>query len=509
MEHNRKTTLRQKLILTGLGFLLTLIVLEVGLRLGGFIISSLQERRNKISLQQKGVFRILCLGESTTARQYPPFLEEELNSHNKGIKFSVIDKGADAITTLFILARLESYLDTYNPDMVITMMGVNDFGSHMPVNLRNPVATTFWQSLRIYKLARLLWLHLVTRLQELGLSKRNSQPKLPSQQDGSQKTEAALKQVVALNPKEPRVYAELARFYQDQGEPSEAEAVLKQAIALNPKAHKTYAELAWFYWRHGRRSETEAVLKQAIALNPKVPETYAELAWLYWKQGEPSEEEAVLKQGIALNPKVPEAYAELVWSYWRHGRFSEAEAVFKQAIALNPKAPETYAELAWRYWKDGKSSEAEALLKQAIALNPKEGILYRALKLVYAEMGNTMLAREYDKKLQELKLANYHQMTVDNYRKLKAILDKRGIAYVCVQYPMRSLGPLKKIFQDSAESIVFVDNEEIFMNAVTQAGYEDYFRDMFGGDFGHCTDKGNRLLAENIANVILKEVFGK
>jgi hypothetical protein len=32
---------------------------------------------------------------------------------------------------------------------------------------------------------------------------------------------------------------------------------------------------------------------------------------------------------------------------------------------------------------------------------------------------------------------------------------------------------------------------------------------MFAGDFGHCTDKGNRLLAENIATVILKEVFGR
>jgi hypothetical protein len=29
---------------------------------------------------------------------------------------------------------------------------------------------------------------------------------------------------------------------------------------------------------------------------------------------------------------------------------------------------------------------------------------------------------------------------------------------------------------------------------------------MFGGDFGHCTPEGNRLLAENITEVILKRV---
>jgi hypothetical protein len=32
---------------------------------------------------------------------------------------------------------------------------------------------------------------------------------------------------------------------------------------------------------------------------------------------------------------------------------------------------------------------------------------------------------------------------------------------------------------------------------------------MFGGDFGHCTDRGNRLLAENIADTIVKEAFHK
>ncbi len=74
-QNNQKTTPRQKLILIALGFFLTLIILEAGLRFGGFIITSLQEYRNKISLRQKSTYRILSLGESTTAGQYPHFLE--------------------------------------------------------------------------------------------------------------------------------------------------------------------------------------------------------------------------------------------------------------------------------------------------------------------------------------------------------------------------------------------------------------------------------------------------
>jgi len=57
--------------------------------------------------------------------------------------------------------------------------------------------------------------------------------------------------------------------------------------------------------------------------------------------------------------------------------------------------------------------------------------------------------------------------------------------------------------------IIFIDNEISFKAAVKRSSYNDYFQDAFGGDFGHGTLKGNRLLAENTARVILKEVFGR
>jgi hypothetical protein len=124
-------------------------------------------------------------------------------------------------------------------------------------------------------------------------------------------------------------------------------------------------------------------------------------------------------------------------------------------------------------------------------------------------MGNSELASEYDKKAKELRLSYHLPVVTGNYRKLKTVLDKRGIVYVCMQYPMRSLEPLQRILKDSNQGIIFVDNEKVFKDAVSKEGYKTYFIDMFGGDFGHCTEKGNRLLAENIANVILKECFNK
>ena len=96
--------------------------------------------------------------------------------------------------------------------------------------------------------------------------------------------------------------------------------------------------------------------------------------------------------------------------------------------------------------------------------------------------------------------------TARNYRKLHDMVSDRGIQLVCVQYPMLSADPLFEIFRDR-EGIIFVSNEEIFKEAVGKEGYDEYFTDKFGVYFGHCTPKGNQLLAENIAETLLKEYF--
>jgi len=130
------------------------------------------------------------------------------------------------------------------------------------------------------------------------------------------------------------------------------------------------------------------------------------------------------------------------------------------------------------------------------------------LAVAYKEIGRYESAQECYKKANDLRLDYYNPVTRHNYLRLKEILDKKGIKLACVQYPVRSVESLKKIFE-SREGIIFVDNEKVFKEALKKRSYKEYFTDIFGGDFGHCTYKGNRLLAGNIANVILKEVFGK
>ncbi|HTY45927.1 MAG TPA: tetratricopeptide repeat protein [Patescibacteria group bacterium] len=463
--------LRTEISLLIFGLFLFLLLLEAALRLAGFAFWSLQEYRNLQSMRQKGTRRIMCVGESTTAGQYPPFLEEILNQRS-GIKFSVIDKGVVGTTTSVILAELEANLDRYRPDMVVAMMGINDWGPHIPYEAATASkAALFFRSLRTYKLARLLWLHIVTKTRE-----------------------------AAGTPS----YIAQGMCYRSQGKFAQAEEAFRKALEADPKNRDAYLILGHLYREQSKFSQSEEAFKKVIALNYQDDGLYIGLGWTYEGQGSFAQAEEAFRKAIELNPQNEGAYIGLGWSYRQQGKFSRAEDAFKKAVELSPKNDGAYVELGLSYRAEGKISQAEGSYRKAIELNSYNDRAYAALAVVYEETGRPALAKEYAKKAEELRYAYYDPRTAANYRKLKEILDKRGIRFVCAQYPMRSIGPLRRIFKDQEGTIFFVDNEKIFRDAVKKDGYNAYFVDMLGGDFGHCTPKGNRLLAENIADAVMQ-----
>lgn len=169
---HEKIFIKQKISLVLFGVFLCLILLEIGLRMGGFIILSLREHKNRLALREKETFPIMCLGGSTTAccgeNSYPAQLEEVLNKRNIGIRFNVINKGIEGMNSAGILSQLEKNLDMYNPDMVISMIGANDGGDTIPyeVSLKAKLNLLI-KGFRTYKLVKLLWLHIVNKVEEL------------------------------------------------------------------------------------------------------------------------------------------------------------------------------------------------------------------------------------------------------------------------------------------------------------------------------------------------------
>ena len=77
------------------------------------------------------------------------------------------------------------------------------------------------------------------------------------------------------------------------------------------------------------------------------------------------------------------------------------------------------------------------------------------------------------------------------------ILDSKSNLLI-MNYPLRPIGPIKKIFQSINENALFIDNEANFKNSIKNDSYKDIFADSFAGDFGHLTDKGNEILVDNL-----------
>lgn len=580
----KKISVKKKALLVFFGSLLSVFILEAGLRIGGFILLSLQEYRNIVSIRQKGTYRIMCLGESTTAlggaNSYPSQLEEILNKKNIGIQFSVVNKGIAAGDSDVLLLQLEDNLERYKPNMVISMMGINDVRDKMVYGLKDK-KNYFLESFKTYKLMRLLKFHIKSKSKyffnyrrtvkiENGIEKIDNLGEAESIETDEEK----LKRLLIAYSKNPGEYFNLGWFYREKGDYEKAEVVFKEAIELNPEDNGAYRALERCYWDQGKYDMTEEMYKKAVELNPNNDSLYVGLGICYKDQmrfdeseemfrraveinpendiacfelgrcyngpGNYSKAAALLERAIEISPNNDRAFVALGFCYRRQSKFKKAEDVLERVIEFSPGNDRAYYELGWCYREQEKYYEAEEMFKKAAEINPKNDLAYYGLgyfskegdrenkieKMIkksleinsnndracgvlayyYKGIGKESLSEEYFQKANKARLGFYNSRTKQNYQKMWEILKNKGVKLVCVQYPVRNVESIKRLFEDK-EDIVFVDNEKVFKEALIGVRYKEYFTDIFGGDFGHCTPEGNRLLAQNIADVVLREYF--
>jgi tetratricopeptide (TPR) repeat protein len=533
-----------------LGLILSLALLEAGFRLGGFVQLSLHEYGNLQSMKQKGAYRILCLGDSMTHMQYPRLLEQLLNQRNIGVRFSVIDKASGSANFSVILSRVESYSAEYHPDMVVTMMGTAD-KDFDPFQDMSENDTWIYRHCLLYRFVKMRFMRFLEKIKHEnihGLSgshpgrkakpesagavpaRANLSNEAPAQKvaladlrramgtrgptssnlNGGRisKTEGSLKKAIELHPENDMAYVESGGLYKNQGKFSQAEDSYRKALEINPLNARAYIGLGRLYENQGKFFQAEESFKKAIEIYPRNDTAYAGLGELYMNSGKFSQAEDAFKKALELNPADGFILGELGSLYRDQGELAQAEAFIKKVIELNPRNSFALFELGKLYRNQRKFNEAEDTFSKALELDPKDEQMLRTMASLYEEMGKAELANEYAEKVHQVESGDTAARIVKSYHRLKEILDKKGIKLVCVQFPLRNVDPLKRIFANYKD-VIFVDNERLFREAVKRSGYKEYFRDMFSGDYGHFTQKGNELLARNIADVILREVFNK
>ncbi len=556
------------------GVLLALLFVEAGFRLGGIILSAGQKIGNRRNVDAEGLYRILCLGESTTSRQWPPLLEKELNDANAGMAFKVIDAGLSGTHTGAILSRLDDHLEEFRPHMVVTMMGANDYAwiwkdSSEPEDKAGSRIALMLKETRVNKLATYIADGLKNR-KRTAFSNISDGPSAAKgdahnyvaagnamrDKGDLEQAERLFNAAMRADPKNPEAYRSLQALYLATRDLEKEEAVLKAGIELMDadSVQWFYAELMDFYARVGRIEEAEKIFTQAIGrfpasadfhfrmgyihnyrfefekakaafasaikFDPHNSHYYFCLGWLYGANGDAEKAESIFQAGLKTVPNDASLYKALADLYQDSGKFAQSEAAYLTAIKIHPERFDTHLQLGRLYYNHQKFKNAVDSFKAAIKIDPANTWTYFELEKVYRALGENNKAAEIESQGNALmggywagergqKMQAYPPMaTIRNYRKVKDLVLKRNIKLVCMQYPMRPLEGLVRMLGDD-NRVLYVENIDNFVHALKTRPPTDIFTDLFAGDFGHCTEFGNRLIAKNLADAILRDVFKK
>ncbi|MFC2048740.1 tetratricopeptide repeat protein [Elusimicrobiota bacterium] len=516
---------KEKVFLIIIGLFMSLLLIELVLRTGGFIYLSLKEYKNYRSFKGKEQYTILCLGESTTDGQWPGPLEEILNRQYAGIEVNVVDKGMPATNTGIVCSRLNDYIKEYNPNMIIAMMGINDNQASvlLPVipSKQDKSLTGYFRSLRIYKLLKLIGLSISEKNEEkkpihgqshqlIEKTPENFDKKAFQESENNVrlgwkyhvqekygKAAEKFRRAITLYPKNVTAYIGAGWCYNDRGNHEKAEQMFKQALSIDPELESPYIDLGWCYKEQGKLDKAEKSYNKALTINPNSYDAYIGLGWLYVQQSRHVDAELIFGKAVELDSECETGYIGLGRCSRDQKKYNNAEKYFKKAILINPENIGSYIELGALHIDAGNNQEAETIFEKARSLDPKnEAIIHRLISLQQSKESRDISEQD------SVVFDYYVTSTARNYKKIKDKASEKNIKLICVQYPLRRIESLKKMLEPH-DGILFVDNEKVFKDRVSREGYDEYFIDRFSGDFGHCTYEGNRLIAENIAKVIL------
>ncbi len=503
-----KTILKQKVALIVFGIFLTAFLLETVLRIGGSWFLYRQDMRNVSSLNKgSGSYKVLCLGESTTALggefSYPSMLQRFFQKHDPQLKISVINKGIPSIDTKTILDNLESQLDQYNPQVVVLMIGINDEYNYYTFGQDVQTRRNFLDDLRIVKLMKYIKLHMAHKLKEgnpfVGNEDRDP---LSESINMSHETlsnilknieshvkalkELDLKRAALLSREDLRVkidmtikklqkdlsteYIDAGLLYKEDGDDIKAEEYFKNSCALVPEQSRGFSELGRIYRDRGLFALAQSAFEQAVKNEPQKIMPHLELARLYDVNGQREKTAAIFSNFLTSGQDL----------YW-----------------INVEIGDWFAK--YRLW-----AQAETAYLKVVNQDYKNVFVFEKLEDVYRKSGQKEKLSEIGQRKGTVLKGRFLPGTLKNYRLIvKKILDRR-IKVIVMQYPMRTIEPLKRNlpFKD----VIFVENRENFLNALKDSSYTEYFSDYFAGDFGHCTAKGNRLIVEQLAEVISRRI---
>jgi len=483
---------KKKIGLIILGIFLALILIEVTMRVSGFILLMSKDYRKQIVDRRDGDYCILCIGESTTYTggndSYPMQLERLLNAQSSKRRFKVVNEGATGANTAMILKNIHNSLKKYRPQIVVAMMGIND--RILDIGFEDTDAQEkgpFFKNLRLYKFFK--WRHAFAK------SKANNAARVNI--ENSSDSEVIVRKDMKDNIGK-------ALHLRERGEYAKAMELFMQEVKINPYDRNAWENLWSCYEDQERFEEAEGLFKRQLDMYPDSQFLYKLLAECYMCQRR-FKEAAMIFERLLKNTDIDKEffpYFEMGYCYEQTDGLLKRRRFYEQAVAGGIESADLYMELGDCYRREENYAATEEMYLKAIKLRGADSKFLGLLGSLYFGQGRRVEAELLFRKASKQRKKTYSNFTLFNFIRLQNILKEKGIKFICMQYPMRPVSELKDMFTEKNE-IIFVDNERIFKDAIRSSRYEDYFTDNFAGDFGHGTQKGDYLIATNLAGIIL------
>lgn len=417
-------------------------------------------------LKNKTSFKIMCIGESTTANQYPIQLQKILDEASPG-KFSVIDCGIPGTFLDVIYNNLQSNIQEYSPDMVIFMMGINNILYWQETYDVHQIECLSKTEIKIYKLFLLLRMHISSFI---------------------------MRKTGSVNVDKFEFH-----IYKETDMPA---YILKQISDLESR---------------GKFKELSIILENLFRKYPKNEDVYSKLVQLYCdylndkKYSEKGYEMAIKGIDYDFIRQKYTLYKVIFERNFQQNNLSVLKLYANKAIKESPEIFKTdSAYFIYGFIKNIITEEQKnkilTILKETAYLDK----YYGSLAIELLQKGNYTKADKYFKLAEDLRLEFPYEQDYNMYKLILKRAVESNVKVICMQYPVRSIEPLKQMLKDEPyfNKLIFVNNEQLFKNVLKKYSYDTIFLDQFGGDFGHCTDLGNTMIAENLAKVII-EIINK
>ncbi len=521
-------------------FIIFLILLELGLRFGGYLYLNMLLTKAKIEENDQLPFTILCIGDSYTVGgggkwkdSYPRQLKKILSDNYKK-EINVINGGICEANSTQALQYLSKLIGAYKIDSVILLIGsANRF------NLVGFYSNNFINiitGLRVYKLAKIFLINVkgevLKRYTEKNMREENKRRydyndllEICGNADIYYKSiEERYKNEISLNPTETKTYFQLGQCYKEQKKFKEAEMLYDEVLKNDPGNVNAYIELGVCYRLQGKVKEAEKLYRRLIANDINTTWIYSELGFCCLKQNKYKEAEKYFRRALDLDPYEFYIYVDLAFCYFSQGRYREAEANYKKALQLSPNNEDIYNDLEKLYIRQGNYAEAINASLKAIEIDPtcfdNYYFLLKAYKFQSMIDSNFILQHFYKigEKNPQLKKNKIFQNYISLFNDKKKMEDKinkwlrcdlEKITLLCKKnninlivqnypYPYHSANHLLKEVA-TKYALPFVDNYTVFDNLTAKNKRKKYFV-----DHDHCTAEGHSVMAENIYKLFIE-----